>query len=445
MKDHEHIFRAYDVRGVYGKDLTDEVAETIGKAFGTFLGGKGKILLGRDARSSGPALEEAFSRGLMSTGVYVESLGIVPIPVLNFTVLQEKPTAGVMLTASHNPKEYNGIRFRHPDGTGYTKGNVKVKEVYAKGEFLEGKGKQTTRDPHKVVQVYLDYLLSKIKLDKPLKIVIDASNGAGSVCAPYLFAQAGCQVTTLNCQPDGSFPGGSPDPQKHLDDLKAMVLHKKADLGVAYDGDADRALLIGEDGNFIKAEKAGVVIARDFFDLSKKVIANVSCSMIVEEALKDEAEVIRTRVGDVFIAEEIKKHGACLGVEISSHYFLPGFFPFDDGILASLKFAQIVSRDAKASELVKNMPNYPAKKIEIECLDNIKFKSVDSLASELKGEGLEVNDIDGVRVDFEDGWMMFRASNTEPIIRLMAEAHTQERVDELIEKYKQRILKAISK
>lgn len=442
MTDHEHIFRAYDVRGVYGKDLTDGVAERIGKAFGTYLG-SGKVVLGRDARASGPAIEKAFIRGLNSTGIDVESLGIVPIPVANFTILNEKPTAGVMLTASHNPKEYNGIRFRHPDGTGYTEGNQKVKDVYFKNEFKQGKGKHTTRDSSEVIQRYIDFLLSKIKLQKPLKVVIDCSNGAGSVCAPYLFAQAGCQVTTLNAQPDGSFPGGSPDPQRHLADLKAMVLHKGADLGIAYDGDADRALLIGDKGNFIKAEKAGAIIAKEFFDVSRKVVANISCSMIVEEALKGEADVVRTRVGDVFIAEEIKKVGACFGVEISSHYFLPAFYPFDDGILASLKFAQIVSRDGKASDLLEGMPDYPAKKIEIHCPDKIKFKIVDSLAKELEGEGFEVNNIDGARVDFEDGWMMFRASNTEPTIRLMAEAHGQAKVDELIGKYQKRILKEI--
>jgi|Deesub1362B_J571_1020462.scaffolds.fasta_scaffold00259_31 phosphomannomutase/phosphoglucomutase len=437
----EYIFRAYDVRGVFNVDVTAEAAARIGMAFGTFLGGEGRVLVARDPRVTSEIFERAFSSGLASTGIDVYLTGMVPIPVANFATARHSYDAGAYITASHNPPEYNGVRFRHGDGTGYTKENAEVKEIFFNGEFKLAKwgdvGEIVELSPRQTLREYEDYLLSRLKLERELKVVLDAGNGAAGVIAPYIFRKAGAKVTTLNAQPDGTFPGRKSEPNaESLADLARVVSSIDAAFGAGYDGDADRVVFVDDLGRVVQTEKVGIIIAREI--LREKgggvVIANVECSQIVEEEIsKHGGEVRRVRVGDVFVCEAIKQHGAVFAMETSAHYFYPDFYPFDDPILVSLKLASILSqRGEKLSQLVDEIPSYPKLHKNFPCDDRIKFQVMEKIIQSLKEKGYTLDMTDGARVVLEDGWALLRPSNTSPLIRASIEATSEERVQELL-------------
>ncbi len=454
----QHIFRSYDIRGPFNKELTPEVVTRIGLTYGTFIGGKGTIITGRDVRTSSQIVENAFVAGLNSTGVDVISYGALPISTVNFMIWQETCNGGAVITASHNPAKDNGIRFRRFDGTGFTSENQKIKNLFYSNDFKRApwdKLGKTHQISNKIaVSKYIDFILSKITVSDPPRVVLDTGNGAASVVAPYLFKKAGCQTITLNNQPDGTFPGRSPDPlEDPLDDLRSLVVSSNADLGLAFDGDGDRAILVDDKGRKVQTERAAAIIAKELIaenDGKGTVIANVSCSMVIdEEVSKFGGKVIRCRVGDVFVAETAKEHKAIFGVEISAHFFLPiyGYY-YDDAIMASLLMASILSeKKEKFSNLLEKVPSYPFLKENIQCKDQIKFQIVEKIAEEaLKEEKVEISTLDGVRITHENGdWILIRPSNTEPQIRIQAEAHTQERVKELLEEAKTKVIKEIKK
>lgn len=440
----EHIFRAYDIRGVFNESLTPELLLEIGQAAGTYWGGKGTVVIGKDGRTSSELVEHALIAGLLSTGCDVVSItGVLPIPVVNFKIMRTDPKAGIMITASHNPPEYNGVRFRHPDGCGYTKGNEDIKKIFDGKKYLKKSwdsiGRVTCISGENVAHEYVDHLVARVKLGRKIRVVVDCENGAAGTVAPYLFRRAGCEVITLNAQPDGTFPGGVPEPKGHLRALEKLVVGTGADFGVAYDGDADRAVFVDDKGREIQSEKIGVIVARGILKEKKgPVIANAPCSMIVEEELGD--IVVRTRVGDVFIGEAVKECKAVFGMEISSHYFLPTIFPFDDGILMSLMVAQVACRE-KLSGLADAIPSYPFAEERVKCADDKKFGAVEELKKALEKEGVKLSLIDGVKAIYPDGWILARASNTEPIIKLFAEAKSEKRVEELVKDFKERMSK----
>jgi len=452
-KEIEHIFRAYDIRGVYNQDLTPEIVARIGTAFGTLLNGEGTIAIGKDVRTSSTAIENALTAGITSTGINVELLGTLPIQVTNWTTWQGNYKAGIVITASHNPPEYNGVRFRHSDGTGYIdKENEKIKEIFYKGNFKLAKwnkiGKISQKDTEEIIQRYVDFALKHVKPEKKMKVVLDLGNGAATYAAPKLFKEAGCEVITINEKPDGTFPGRTPDPlEDPLEKLRETVVRRKADLGVAFDGDGDRAIMVDDLGRKVQTEKAGIIMAKYLLQRKKgKIVANISCSMAIEEELsKISGEVVRCRVGDVFVARTAKESNAIFGVEISAHYFLPIFgFYFDDAILASLLMTEILSKiDKKLSQLLDEIPTYPIKRTNIPCPDKIKFKVTEQLKEEHIEKGYKVDTTDGVKILFDDAWILIRPSNTEPKIRMTIEAHTTGKLNELFKKYKEKIAKLI--
>jgi len=452
----EDIFREYDIRGVFNEELTPEIVSRIGIAFGTFLQGSGEVITGRDSRVSSEIIESILSSSLASVGCDTTSVGMVPIPVVNFATWKKRPKAGVVVTASHNPPEYNGLRFRNSDGTGYTTQNKAVRDIYFGGRFLKKEWNKIGRllsIPSKVVlSEYSGLIVDRVKIGRKLKVILDPGNGAASVIAPQLFRDLGFDVVTINAQPDGTFPGRDPDPSAEgkevLNELARLVTDTRADFGVAYDGDGDRAVFIDEKGGKVVPEKSGIIFARDYLSRGRgKIVANVSCSMILEDELsKIGGEVVRVRVGDVFITEAIKNQKAVLGMEISSHFYFPDFYPFDDGVLASVKLAEILSNSEESySQILNGIRSYPSLRENITCPDKVKFRVVESLRKKYETGGYRIDVTDGVRIVMEEGWALVRPSNTEPKIRITVEARTMAESERLLSKFKSDLMDTVKK
>ncbi|MEM2144028.1 MAG: phosphoglucosamine mutase [Candidatus Jordarchaeaceae archaeon] len=435
----ENVFRAYDIRAVFNEEIDAENIVRVGLAFGTYLGGQGIVFTGRDVRTSSKIVESAAISGICSTGCDVASLGLLPIPVLNFYIWKNKPKAGLMVTASHNPPEFTGLRFRHNDGTGFSEENHEIKRIYLEGKFHKKPwnklGEFTRINTQLVISEYTKYLLEKISLERQLKVVLDPGSGTASVVAPQLFRKAGCKVLTINSQIDGTFPGRDSYPREgSIDDLQKITANHGADIGVAYDGDADRAVFVDDKGRIVRPEVAGVLFVRDALSKKRgKIVANVTSSMIVQEQVEAlGGEVVYERVGDVFMTEAIKKHHAVFGIEPSGHFYSNLFYPFDDGIQSSLLLAEIISKQNKPlSELVDEIPVYPIIEETVKCPDEKKFQVTDKIKEKLEKRGYKLNLMDGVRVDQQEGWAIVRPSNTQPLIRVTVEARTESRLKQL--------------
>lgn len=436
----EHIFRAYDIRGIFNKELTADTASKIGLAFGTYLRGKGSVLVARDPRTSSVIMENAFVSGLASTGCDVFTTGMIPIPTANFKTSVGDFNAGAYITASHNPPEYNGVRFRHGDGTGYTKQNEEIRDIFLKGEFhladWDKIGKITNIDPDETIKEYSELLLDKFDFGKTLKVVLDPGNGATSLVAPELFRRLGSEVSTINAQPDGAFPGRPSEPnEKNLAGLRKAVVDRGADFGAGYDGDGDRVVFVDDLGRVVQTEKIGIIISREVLKKKKGIIiANMECSMIVEKEIeKAGGEVRRVRVGDVFVAEKIKEYDALFAMETSAHYFTPEFYVFDDPVIVSLKLGEILSKaDRTLSSMADEIPSYPRTMKNFDCSDEIKFHVMEKIVDSFKERGYKLDLTDGAKVIFEYGWALLRPSNTTPLIRASVEAETEERLKELL-------------
>jgi phosphoglucosamine mutase len=452
----EDIFREYDIRGIFNEELTPEVVSRIGLAFGTFLQGSGEVVIGRDTRLSSEIIETIFSSSVASLGCNVDSVGMVPISVVNFATWRKRPKAGVVITASHNPPEYNGLRFRHNDGTGYTTQNKTIREIFFSREFLKKAwnqvGKMHITPSNETLADYSGFILDRIKIGRKLRVALDPGNGAASVIAPQLFKELGFDVVTINAQPDGRFPGRDPDPsiegKEVLKELSELVVKTESDFGVAYDGDADRAVFIDDKGRRTVPEKVAIMFANQYLGKRKgKIVANVSCSIVLDDEIsKIGGEVIRVRVGDVFITEAIKAHKALFGVEISSHFYFPDFYPFDDGVLASVKLAEILSYSEEPfAEIMDRMRSYPSLRDNIKCPDKIKFVVVEYLNEKYEKEGYRIDVTDGIRIVLDEGWALVRPSNTEPKIRITVEGRTDDSSKRLLSKFRSDVTSAIKK
>jgi len=446
-RSYEHIFRAYDIRGIIGKDLLPDIITKIGIAYGLYLNGSGTIALGFDARTSSRLVEHALISGVISTGVSVANLGLLPIPLLNFYISQNQELkGGVMITASHNPPEYNGIRFRRSDGTGFTDENDQIKRIFfekvkqSPGNW-ENIGSIYSVDLNSVIQKYLAFVKSKLDISKKISVVVDCGNGAASVVAPYILRKMGVSVISLNCYPDGTFPGRPSDPLKgNLSELRAAIISHNADFGIAYDGDADRVVFLDEKGNVVLPEISGIIFAKYLLskNFGKNIVANVSCSMTVDEEIqKMGGYVHRSKVGDVFVAQKCKEVNAILGIESSAHYFFPAYgILYDDAIFGSLLMSEIVSNsDKPISNIVREIPQYPYLTSNIECPDALKFKVVSSLIELMKMQDKKITTLDGLKVIENDGWILIRPSNTEPLIRITVEGRTNDIISKLKDKY----------
>ncbi|MDP6155450.1 MAG: phosphoglucosamine mutase [Candidatus Thermoplasmatota archaeon] len=437
-----NIFRAYDIRGIYNEELDPIIVARIGMAFGTYLGGTGKVSLGRDGRTSSIAMEQALISGIVSTGVHVVSLGLLPIPTANYWTWKNDFTAGVYITASHNPAQYNGIRFRHPDGTGYTGGNNEIRDIYLGDRFKKADwdslGHVSHEDSNVVIEDYLDFISRHCSYKKKLTVVIDPGNGVGTLTAPRIFKRLGMNVITINSQVDGTFPGRPSEPSaENLVDLCDMVVKSGADLGIGYDGDADRCVFVDEGGRVVQVEKVAVMLGRMIIkEHEGPVITTVSGSMIVKEEIeRSGGEVITIRVGDVFVAEAIKEYKAAFAAEDSAHFFIPFDYSFDDPLLTSMILLELISNGTSTlGDLAHEIPSYPKTEKAHDCDDGIKFDVIEDVVKHYKALehlNLEVSTIDGARITYPDGWGLIRCSNTQPKVRITVEAHSVDRLNEL--------------
>ena len=435
--DLDSVFRAYDIRGVFGEDLTEEVATRIGAAFATFLGEDKEVLVARDVRLSGEKLRKALVSGLVS-GCDVTDIGIVPTPLLYFAVNRLQKDAGIMITASHNPPEWNGFKAFSRKGCIYGKDMEKVKQIAKEVDLERLRKKRGRLSSYKgIIQEYMDFVANKIEIRRKLKVVADTANGTCGLVAPTLFNRVGCKILTLNQNPDGTFPAHLPEPKEEtLGELKREVVKNKADLGVGYDGDGDRAVFVDEKGNVIPGDVTLLIFAKDVLQKSKgaKIVYELSCSMAVEEYVKELGGIpIVERVGHTFIMDRMIEENALLGGEKSSHFYFSECYGVDDAVFASLRMTEILSKSSeKLSEIVDSLPKYPSiYEKNFECPDNLKFAAIEKLRSRFKDYGLTILDMDGVKLLDKDGWVLLRPSNTEPIIRVSAEARTEEKLKEL--------------
>lgn len=435
--DFESIFRAYDIRGVFGDQLTEETATVLGVALSDFLGEKKGVVVGRDVRLSGERLRNALVSGLVRS-CDVTDVGVVPTPLVYFATTRLGKDAGVMITASHNPPEWNGFKLFKQGGCIYGEEMAQIRQI---AETLDLRACE--RRPGKtityggILEEYMKFVLGKVGVKTGLSIVADTTNGACGLLVPSLFERLGCEILTLNETPDGRFPTHLPEPKEEtLGELKKRVVEEEADFGVGYDGDGDRAVFVDDEGKILPGDSVLLIFARDVLEKKRggMVVCELSCSMAVEEFVKALGGVpVVERVGHVFIMDRMIAEGAVLGGETSGHFYFPELHGMDDGIFASLRMAEILSKcDEKLSEIVNSLPWYPSvHERNFTCPDRLKFGVVERLKARFREAGLHVLDIDGVKLLDEDGWVLLRPSNTEPLIRVSAEARSEKKLKEL--------------
>lgn len=431
------IFREYDIRGIAGTDITEDDVETLGKAIGTYMNQHGAttLVLGRDCRLSSDDYVKCLTNGLISTGCRVIDIGICPTPVLYFAIRHLQTDGGVMITASHNPPEYNG--FKVCRGTDSVHGNQlqEIRKISETKAFVEKQGEAVTAE---IVSHYHDYLLNNIHIPKKLKVGVDAGNGTAGVVAVPILRALGCEVHDIYCDMDGRFPNHEADPTvlKNMKDLIALVKSKSLDVGIGYDGDGDRIGVIDHSGEIIYGDRLMIIFAREI--LSRKpgtaFISEVKCSKTMYDDIeKHGGRAIMWKTGHSLIKEKMKAEDAVLAGEMSGHmFFADRYFGFDDAIYASCRLLEILATTGKTiQELLEGVPetvNTP--EIRIDCPDEKKFNVIEKATAILR-EKYQVIDIDGARVVFDDGWGLVRASNTQPALVMRFEALSDSRLTEI--------------
>ena len=444
------IFRQYDIRGLVDKDLTPESVEILGKAIGTYFRqhSRKQVALGRDCRLSSPEFSEVLSKGLMSTGCTVVDLGIIPTPLLYFTIYYKKMEAGAMITGSHNPPEYNGFKMMLGEDTLYGPAIQDILKIIQNEQFIEEDA--GVKESYNIVPEYENYVVENITPHKKIKVVVDAGNGTGGVVAVPIFKKLGCEVIELFCEMDGTFPNHHPDPTlpEALETLIETVAASHADLGIAYDGDADRIGVIDDRGNIIWGDQLMIIFARDILPSNPgaTVISEVKASkLLYEEVEKLGGRPIMWKTGHSLIKKKIKEENALIAGEMSGHiFFADRFFGFDDAIYSSARLLEILSRsDKKLSEMLSDLPRtYHTPEIRVYASDAVKFKIVEDVKKELS-QKYPIIDIDGVRAQFPKGWGLVRASNTQEVLVLRFEADTEQDLADIRKEVEKTVERAI--
>ncbi len=437
----QQIFREYDVRGVVGEDLTAANAKLLGRAFGTDvaerMGGATapKVALGRDNRPSSDELAEAFGEGLSSTGARVLDVGLLPTPGLYFASHHLAADAGVQVTGSHNPPEYNGFKMLTSQGPYYGAAIRGLRERIESDRFVRGDGAIESRE---VLEEYIADVVGRFQLSRRVSLAVDCGNGAGSLAAVPMLEGIGAQVDPLYCTSDGTFPNHHPDPtvDENLSELIERVQGSDSEFGVAFDGDADRIGAIDENGEIVRGDYLLLVYALDALQRSpgEQVIFDVKCSQVLhDEIAAAGGRPIMWKTGHSLIKEKMRETGARIAGEMSGHmFFADGYYGYDDALYAACRLAEIIARaGVPLSGLLSGFPR-PAStpEIRIECEEARKFEIV-SRAVEHFSERYEVVDVDGARITFAGGWGLIRASNTQPVLVARFEADTQERLESI--------------
>ena len=434
-----HIFRAYDVRGRVGADINPDVFRLVGRAYASLIrdGGGRTIAVGQDNRESSAGLKAGFIEGVRAAGVDVVDIGTVTTPILYFATAHWKLDGGANITGSHNPVDYNGVKMVHPGAAPLTEAEIQgLRERIERGAFATGAGRLSHRDPR---EDYFDTISKLVHLERPLRVVADAGNGIAGVFGPPLLRRIGCDVIELHCESDGRFPNHLPDPEdpENVVDLQEKVVEIGADLGVAWDGDADRVGVIDERGRRHEADLILVLLARDLLQRhpGAKVVFDVKSSQVLVDDIRAHGGVpVMWKTGHSHLKRKMRDDRILLGGEVSGHmFFADGYYGVDDGILAACKVAEIAARHrGPVSSLFDSVAHLHATpELKALCPDGEKFRVIDELARELK-QRYETIDIDGARVLFPGGgWGLVRASNTNPYLTLRFEARTEREIDDM--------------
>jgi len=442
------IFRAYDIRGVVTDVLTPDVVRQIGRAFGSESAARGhtNVAIGRDGRISGPDLSDALSEGLQSAGIDVIDVGMVPTPVLYFATHFLETGTGIMVTGSHNPPDYNGLKMMIGGDALFGDGIQLLRKRLDEGDLASGTGSYHKRD---VLPDYLERLLGDIKLAKPMEIAFDCGNGVAGAVAPRMFERLGTTAHGLFTDVDGTFPNHHPDPAKpeNLVDLKELVAKTGAAVGLAFDGDGDRVGVIDDQGNVIWPDRQMVLFSRDVLERNPgaKIVYDVKCSKVLPEAIEAAGGVpLMYKTGHSFIKKHMKETGAMLGGEMSGHlFFKERWYGFDDALYAAARLLEILSRtDRSASEIFGEIPdsiNTPELNVKFE-RDGAQHEFVETFTANASFEGATLTTIDGVRADYPDGWGLLRASNTTPSLVIRFEADDEAALSRIQEAFRTAML-----
>ncbi|MDA3813741.1 MAG: phosphomannomutase/phosphoglucomutase [Candidatus Cloacimonetes bacterium] len=443
------IFRAYDIRGVVDTDINEDILYQIGKGYGTFIRRQNlkTVSIGGDARLSTPAYKKAFIKGMIETGIDVIDVGIVATPVLYFSIWKLKTDGGVMITASHNPAEYNGIKMNQGLSSVYGEQIQEILKLIQNEDFETGEGSLSQNN--KMDEIYKDYIFDGIKLERPVKVIVDGGNGMGGPYLPEILRRLGCEVTEMYCEPDGTFPNHHPDPtvEKYMTDLIEAVKNSDAEVGLGMDGDADRIGVVDENGKMLFGDQILTIIARDFLKANpgEKIIGDVKCSKNFFDDIKKHGGIpIMYKTGHANIKSKMQEDGLLMSGEMSGHVFLKDrFLGFDDAIYVCARFVEIMSKtDMPVSQFLADQPKmYNTPEIHYKSTDADKFDLVAKVRDSFIDEGYDVNTIDGMRITFKDGWGLCRASNTTPVLVLRYEAETEERLHEIQKLIEDRIEK----
>jgi phosphomannomutase/phosphoglucomutase len=435
-----HVFREYDIRGLVATELTPQFAEQLGRGYAQYLlskdPGAQSIVLGRDHRTSSEGLADAFGRGVRSHGLDVLSIGVVPTPVTYFAA-HTLPVDGLcMITGSHNPPEYNGFKV----GIGKTTlAGPEVQELKAQVVKARDGGRTARMVEHDLVLPYIHFVVESLGMAlRPLRVVCDAGNGTGGMVGPRLLRALGHHVTELFCELDGTFPNHHPDPtvEENLRDLQRKVLETKADLGIAWDGDADRVGAVDENGQILWGDQLMILFSRDVLAQhpGATIVGEVKCSQtLYDDIEKHGGRAIMWKAGHSLIKAKMKEEHALLAGEMSGHiFFRHRYFGFDDGIYSAARLLELVARDGRPlSKMLDGVPRtYASPEIRFDFPEEKKFRAVELAKERLRKHGRTI-EVDGVRVILDGGWGLVRASNTQPLLVLRWEAQSEARLREI--------------
>jgi phosphomannomutase/phosphoglucomutase len=438
MRVNEKIFREYDIRGNAEVDLTDPVVEKLSRAIGTFLVKRGSkvISLGRDCRTSSPRIADLMVEGLCASGLEVRDIGLVPTPLLYYSVFELQVDGGVMITGSHNPPEHNGFKICSGKSTIHGEEIQEVKRILLSGDFVQGRGEKKSQP---VTDRYLKMVQENVPGPLNLEIVVDSGNGMAGPVAPELYRRLGCKVTELYSDLDGRFPNHHPDPTvpEHLSQLVSEVKRKNAIAGIGFDGDADRIGVVDRTGRVLFGDELMVLYSRSILKdkPGATIISEVKAShRLFQDIEKHGGRAIQWKTGHSLIKAKMKEEKALLAGEMSGHiFFNDRYYGYDDAIYAGARLLEILAQSGKTpAQLLADLPpSFSTPEIRVDCPDDIKFEVVQRARQELEKKGLRVNGIDGARVEFADGWGLVRASNTQPVLVYRFEASSQQRLDEI--------------
>lgn len=418
------MFGSSGIRGIVNKEITPRFALDFGLATGSIYS---NVIIGHDPRISSKMMENAIIAGLLSTGCAVTKIGMAPTPTL--AIASRDYDCGIMITASHNSAEYNGVKIFKKGKSFNPEEQKDIENILVTEEFKYSNWNRTGNlsVAENAIKQHSDIILNRIKkIDNGLKVVVDCGCGAACVITPYILKEMGCDVITINSQPDGRFPGRDPEPiEKNLSVLKNTVKSSGADLGIAHDGDADRMMAVDNEGRYINGDKMLTFFA--IREAKRAIAVPIDTSMVVADNL-DGISVSYTKVGDVYIAEELNRIDGDFGGEPSGAWIFPKISLCPDGIYATARLIELIGQEGRLSEMIDSIPEYPIKRVAFLCSD--KKKTMIGITNKLKkfseiDETGEINTLDGIRIDIDDGWILIRPSGTEPKIRITVESKTR--------------------